>query len=31
VIFDDIHFLKRAYEPWDAYAQSKTANGSTVR
>jgi len=26
VIFDDIHFLKRAYEPWDAYAQSKTAN-----
>jgi NAD(P)-dependent dehydrogenase (short-subunit alcohol dehydrogenase family) len=26
VIFDDIHFLTRAYEPWDAYAQSKTAN-----
>jgi NAD(P)-dependent dehydrogenase (short-subunit alcohol dehydrogenase family) len=26
VIFDDIHFLNRAYEPWDAYAQSKTAN-----
>jgi NAD(P)-dependent dehydrogenase (short-subunit alcohol dehydrogenase family) len=26
VIFDDIHFLQRAYEPWDAYAQSKTAN-----
>jgi NAD(P)-dependent dehydrogenase (short-subunit alcohol dehydrogenase family) len=26
VKFDDIHFLKRAYEPWDAYAQSKTAN-----
>src|ERR1700719_4593871 len=26
VAFDDIHFLNRAYEPWDAYAQSKTAN-----
>ena len=26
VIFDDIHFLNRAYKPWDAYAQSKTAN-----
>jgi NAD(P)-dependent dehydrogenase (short-subunit alcohol dehydrogenase family) len=26
VDFDDIHFLNRAYEPWDAYAQSKTAN-----
>jgi NAD(P)-dependent dehydrogenase (short-subunit alcohol dehydrogenase family) len=26
VVFDDIHFLERAYEPWDAYAQSKTAN-----
>jgi NAD(P)-dependent dehydrogenase (short-subunit alcohol dehydrogenase family) len=26
VDFDDIHFRKRAYEPWDAYAQSKTAN-----
>ena len=26
VVFDDIHFLNRAYEPWDAYAQSKTAN-----
>jgi NAD(P)-dependent dehydrogenase (short-subunit alcohol dehydrogenase family) len=26
VVFDDIHFLHRAYEPWDAYAQSKTAN-----
>ena len=24
--FDDIHFRTRAYEPWDAYAQSKTAN-----
>jgi short chain dehydrogenase len=26
VVFNDIHFLERAYEPWDAYAQSKTAN-----
>jgi len=26
VDFDDIHFRTRAYEPWDAYAQSKTAN-----
>jgi NAD(P)-dependent dehydrogenase (short-subunit alcohol dehydrogenase family) len=26
VVFDDIHFLNRPYEPWDAYAQSKTAN-----
>jgi NAD(P)-dependent dehydrogenase (short-subunit alcohol dehydrogenase family) len=26
VIFEDIHFLNRAYNPWDAYAQSKTAN-----
>jgi NAD(P)-dependent dehydrogenase (short-subunit alcohol dehydrogenase family) len=26
VDFDDIHFLNRTYEPWDAYAQSKTAN-----
>ena len=26
VVFDDIQFLNRAYEPWDAYAQSKTAN-----
>jgi len=26
VIFDDIHFLNRAYDLWDAYAQSKTAN-----
>jgi NAD(P)-dependent dehydrogenase (short-subunit alcohol dehydrogenase family) len=24
--FDDIHFLHRAYEPWAAYSQSKTAN-----
>jgi NAD(P)-dependent dehydrogenase (short-subunit alcohol dehydrogenase family) len=26
VIFDDIDFRFREYEPWDAYAQSKTAN-----
>jgi NAD(P)-dependent dehydrogenase (short-subunit alcohol dehydrogenase family) len=26
VIFDDIHFRVRAYEPWPAYGQSKTAN-----
>jgi NAD(P)-dependent dehydrogenase (short-subunit alcohol dehydrogenase family) len=26
VDFDDIHFRTRAYDPWDAYAQSKTAN-----
>jgi NAD(P)-dependent dehydrogenase (short-subunit alcohol dehydrogenase family) len=26
VIFDDIHFHHRPYDPWDAYAQSKTAN-----
>jgi NAD(P)-dependent dehydrogenase (short-subunit alcohol dehydrogenase family) len=26
VIFEDIHFLSRAYDPWHAYAQSKTAN-----
>jgi NAD(P)-dependent dehydrogenase (short-subunit alcohol dehydrogenase family) len=26
VVFDDIHFLERAYEPWAAYGQSKTAN-----
>jgi len=24
--FDDIHFLHRAYDPWVAYGQSKTAN-----
>ncbi|GAB6897955.1 SDR family NAD(P)-dependent oxidoreductase [Kineosporia succinea] len=24
--FDDIHFERRAYEPWTAYGQSKTAN-----
>lgn len=26
VVFDDINFERRAYDPWDAYAQSKTAN-----
>ena len=26
IVFDDIHFNSRAYEPWAAYAQSKTAN-----
>ncbi|OHV36020.1 MULTISPECIES: SDR family NAD(P)-dependent oxidoreductase [Pseudofrankia] len=26
VVFDDIHFESRAYEPWSAYGQSKTAN-----
>jgi NAD(P)-dependent dehydrogenase (short-subunit alcohol dehydrogenase family) len=26
VVFDDIHFRVRAYEPWPAYGQSKTAN-----
>jgi NAD(P)-dependent dehydrogenase (short-subunit alcohol dehydrogenase family) len=26
VIFDDIHFEHRPYEPWAAYGQSKTAN-----
>jgi NAD(P)-dependent dehydrogenase (short-subunit alcohol dehydrogenase family) len=26
VVFEDIHFLERAYEPWAAYGQSKTAN-----
>jgi NAD(P)-dependent dehydrogenase (short-subunit alcohol dehydrogenase family) len=26
VIFEDIHFRQRAYEPWAAYGQSKTAN-----
>jgi NAD(P)-dependent dehydrogenase (short-subunit alcohol dehydrogenase family) len=26
VIFDDIHFLEREYDPWTAYGQSKTAN-----
>ncbi|MEO8622392.1 MAG: SDR family NAD(P)-dependent oxidoreductase [bacterium] len=24
--FDDMHFLRRPYEPWAAYSQSKTAN-----
>jgi len=26
VEFDDIHFQRRAYDPWQAYSQSKTAN-----
>ncbi|WP_066360016.1 SDR family NAD(P)-dependent oxidoreductase [Herbidospora mongoliensis] len=26
VHFDDLHFERRAYDPWQAYAQSKTAN-----
>ncbi len=26
VDFDDIHFLRRPYDPWTAYGQSKTAN-----
>ncbi|MGI8448499.1 MAG: SDR family NAD(P)-dependent oxidoreductase [Streptosporangiaceae bacterium] len=26
VVFEDIHFLGRPYEPWAAYGQSKTAN-----
>lgn len=26
VIFDDIHYAFRAYDPWGAYGQSKTAN-----
>jgi NAD(P)-dependent dehydrogenase (short-subunit alcohol dehydrogenase family) len=26
VVFEDIHFRQREYDPWAAYAQSKTAN-----
>ncbi|HEV7713446.1 MAG TPA: SDR family NAD(P)-dependent oxidoreductase [Asanoa sp.] len=26
VVFEDIHFQNREYEPWSAYGQSKTAN-----
>ncbi|MGV9974563.1 SDR family NAD(P)-dependent oxidoreductase [Nocardia beijingensis] len=26
VVFDDIHFERRPYDPWSAYGQSKTAN-----
>ena len=26
VVFEDIHFRQREYEPWSAYGQSKTAN-----
>ena len=26
LVFDDIHFERRPYDPWSAYGQSKTAN-----
>jgi NAD(P)-dependent dehydrogenase (short-subunit alcohol dehydrogenase family) len=26
VVFDDIHYQRRPYDPWSAYGQSKTAN-----
>ena len=26
VVFEDVHFHRRPYEPWSAYGQSKTAN-----
>jgi NAD(P)-dependent dehydrogenase (short-subunit alcohol dehydrogenase family) len=26
IVFEDIHFVKRPYDPWLAYGQSKTAN-----
>ena len=26
VVFEDIHFRQRSYQPWAAYGQSKTAN-----
>ncbi len=26
IVFDDIHFTGREYDPWSAYGQSKTAN-----
>jgi NAD(P)-dependent dehydrogenase (short-subunit alcohol dehydrogenase family) len=26
VVFEDLHFQRRPYEPWSAYGQSKTAN-----
>ncbi|WP_406423611.1 SDR family NAD(P)-dependent oxidoreductase [Streptomyces sp. NBC_01589] len=26
IVFDDIHFERRAYDPWRGYGQSKTAN-----
>ncbi|PZF87544.1 SDR family NAD(P)-dependent oxidoreductase [Micromonospora deserti] len=26
VVFEDIHFERRPYDPWEAYGQSKTAN-----
>jgi NAD(P)-dependent dehydrogenase (short-subunit alcohol dehydrogenase family) len=28
VVFDDVHFVSRPYDPWLAYGQSKTANVS---
>jgi len=36
VVFDDLHFQRRPYDPWTAYGQSKTANvlfavGATAR
>jgi NAD(P)-dependent dehydrogenase (short-subunit alcohol dehydrogenase family) len=36
VVFDDLHFERRPYDPWAAYGQSKTANvlfavGATAR
>lgn len=36
IVFDDIHFMFRPYDPWLAYGQSKTANilfavGATAR
>jgi NAD(P)-dependent dehydrogenase (short-subunit alcohol dehydrogenase family) len=36
VIFDDLHFERRPYDPWEAYGQSKTAKvlfavGATAR
>ncbi|HEX4249094.1 MAG TPA: SDR family NAD(P)-dependent oxidoreductase [Pseudonocardia sp.] len=36
VVFDDLHFERRPYDPWSAYGQSKTANvlfavGATTR
>jgi NAD(P)-dependent dehydrogenase (short-subunit alcohol dehydrogenase family) len=36
VVFDDLHFAFRPYDPWQAYAQAKTANvlfavGATAR
>ena len=30
VVFDDIHFQQRQYEPWLGYGQAKTANSLTA-